>query len=225
MITSITAEATGFAYSSGYSYGTGVYGREGMTYDETLAPGSTYLVAQARNSSYAGAYTSSSLSFTPSLTELAFFTSVTTSFVPGLPYSSAEISAALQFNVNFTLTEATTVSLSLDRFTDSYYQGDYIGYAQETVTLAQLSGSDPALLYSRTSTPNAPDAPGIFYAATLLPGDYLFTINSNASDKGNAFANGALQFSPSLSPVPEPAGALLIALGLATFLRRRRAAD
>lgn len=224
VITSITGHVTGIAYSQGYAYGTNVYGREGMSYDETLAPGATSLSAQASNNSYAGAYSNSSLSFTPSSTELAFSTAVSSYWVPGLPNSSADVSATLKFDVNFTLTEATTVSLTFDfdfmSGNQAFYQIDARNMAQARVTLAQVSGVDPAQLYVRTTggAPIDSDGDGIFYASALLPGDYRFTIDSY-STIGNAFANGALHF----SPVPEPASALLIALGLASFLRRRRA--
>ncbi len=228
VITSITGHVTGFAYSQGYAYGTNTYGRAGMAYDETLAPGATSLSAQARNSSYAGAYSNSSLSFTRSLSGVAFATSVSTSWVPGLPNSSADIDADLELEVNFTLTEATAVSLLFDPRQGSTnpvtyeFYSNYPGYTQARVTLAQLSGSDLSVLYTRAADYRAtdPDGDGVFYSATLPTGDYRFTVNSYSS-LGDAYANGSLQF----SPVPEPAGTLLIALGLASFLRRRRTAD
>lgn len=233
-ITSLSGSIEGRAYSTLYTNGT--YPRYGKEYALTLAPENGYSISASIDATYSVVHSDARLAVAALADRISF---VSTSHVYSTPMGdpnlySQEKLAAVDLILRFTVLEPTLMQLTFDVLQQNQNNSLYTFYgadpysAAAVLTLRRIENGIPSTLATLNSTWDwvAKDSygedDGVFYASTLLPGvEYELDLQSWSNSQGQAVANGALNFS-SLTPVPEPAGALLLMLGLALLAPRSR---
>ncbi len=199
-------------------------GHSDSGYSQALGPANNYNV-----SAYSPIYSNAYGSLRAVLSDTAIgFNAVSTANGSSGPTGRVEVTSHYELTVHFTVNDDIQMQLILDPYgaqNTIYYaqvSGDISSY--NNISLLQVAGVDETTLYTHNpdfgglTVDRDGTNDGVFYSATLHPGnEYVISLDST-SNNGTILASGSLKF----FLVPEPSGALLLFLGLTLLSPRRR---